>query len=294
MAGDPAPPSKLAAQLEAIIAAKIASDKLVLPSMPAVAAKCLALLRNPAFSFKEASHLVEMDPAMTVQLLRLGNSAAFVARDPAKTVLQVVTRVGVDRLRGFLVESSARKVFQSTDPRIAQANAAVWDHSIAVAVLARDVMAFSTGGDPEYGYMGGLLHDIGKPVVASMLLDAERAVLAARAHAQWITSDEWIGVIRGSHRKVGLALSEKWDLPDPVKRCLKDCEEYDNTDRLSAANVVRFANALAKKCGFQLGPVDQEDNDALVMIGRSLLNLDDELVNRLAANLARAVKEQLT
>ena len=109
-ADPPATQSKLATQLEAIISAKIASDKLVLPSMPAVAAKCLALLRNPAFSFKEASHLVEMDPALTVQLLRLGNSAAFVARDPAKTVLQVVTRVGVDRLRGFLVESSARKV----------------------------------------------------------------------------------------------------------------------------------------------------------------------------------------
>jgi hypothetical protein len=50
-------------------------------------------------------------------------------------------------------------------------------------------------------------------------------------------------------------------------------------------NVVCFANALAKAHGFYPGPVDKDDAAASVMIGRSLLGIDDEPVKRLLATL---------
>lgn len=56
------------------------------------------------------------------------------------------------------------------------------------------------------------------------------------------------------------------------------------------ANVVRFANALVKTNGISASRVDDlEDANALVMIGRSMLGLDEDVVNRLAQGLKERV-----
>jgi len=164
---------KLAEQMEKIVLNRIGNDQLVLPPMPAVALKCLSLLKNPDFSLKEAASLIERDPILTALMLRVANSAAMATRDPVQSVLQAVTRFGMQKLRMFLIEASARKVFESRDTRIVEAARGVWEHSLAVAMLARDVVAFSNSGSPDFGYLGGLLHDIGKPIVAAMLLEAD-------------------------------------------------------------------------------------------------------------------------
>jgi len=284
---------RLAEELEKIVTKRIASDHLVLPAMPPMAAKVLALTKESDFSLKEAASLIEKDPILAAQLLKLASSAAMGAREPMKSVLQSVTRLGVHKLRVFLVEATTRKVFESRDPRIAEASRGLWEHSLAVAILARDVVAFSNSGDPESGYLGGLLHDIGKPIVGTMLLEAEKAVLGSKSNATWISGTEWIGVIQRCHRRVGVALAEKWEMPDAVCRSIRDCEEYDNSERLSVANAVRFANALAKQQGLYVGEIAKEDIDALVMIGRSLLNIDEEVVARLTAGIRHMVKEQI-
>jgi putative nucleotidyltransferase with HDIG domain len=289
-----APQGRLAAELEKIVTKRIAADQLVLPSMPAVALKCLNLIKDPEFSLKEAAAIVERDPILTAMIMRLANSAAMATRDSAQSVLAAVTRMGVQKLRTFLIESSARKVFESRDPRIVEASRGVWEHSLAVAMLGRDIVAFSNSGSPDFGYLAGLLHDVGKPIVAAMLLEAEKAILGAKSGATWIGSGEWIGVVQRVHRHVGVALAEKWEMPEPVLRGIRDCQEYDNADRLSIANAVRFANALAKQQGIYVGDVATEDNDALVLVGRSLLGIDEETVTRLTANLRDKVKEQLS
>ncbi|MEA2696650.1 MAG: hypothetical protein QOI66_921, partial [Myxococcales bacterium] len=56
----------------------------------------------------------------------------------------------------------------------------------------------------------------------------------------------------------------------------------------------RFANALAKQQGIYEGTIVPDDNDALLMVGRSLLGLDEETVTRLATGLRDNVKEQLS
>jgi putative nucleotidyltransferase with HDIG domain len=289
-----APYERLAGEMEKIVINRISNDQLVLPPMPAVALKCLTLLKNPDFSLKEAATVIERDPILTAQILKMSNSAGMASREPVQSILQAVTRFGVQKLRTFLIEASARKIFESRDTRIVEAARGVWEHSLAVAMLARDVVAFSNSGAPEVGYLGGLLHDIGKPIVAAMLLEAEKAILGTKASMTWIGSAQWIAIIQRIHRQVGVALAKKWEMPESVCRGIKDCDEYDNSDRLSIANAVRFANAVAKQQGLYVGPVDADDIDALVMIGRSLLGLEAEVVSRLTDGLKNKAKEQMS
>jgi putative nucleotidyltransferase with HDIG domain len=285
--------ARLAAQMESIITKRLAADRLVIPSLPMAAVKCLRLLKDPDLSLKSAAAVIEQDPVLAAQIIRLTNSAMYANRDPVKSVLAAVTKLGTNKLRGFLMEASARKVFESRDSRIGKNCRAVWEHSLAVAVLAKDTVAFSNIGDTDSAYLGGLLHDIGKPVVAALLLEAESAIAERKPLGAWIESKEWSQVIARVHRKVGVALAEKWELPEAVCRCVRDCDDYDNADRLSAVNAVRFANALAKREGLYLGDVATEDNDALIMIGTSLLGLEKSVVDRLTSGLRERVERLL-
>jgi putative nucleotidyltransferase with HDIG domain len=278
---------KLAAELEGILTKKIQSDQLVLPTMPSVAVKVMEILRDPDAGMKEAAAVMEKDPVMAARALRMATSAAF-GGGKKITLTEALARLGTKTLKSLLVEASAQKLFVSKNPQINDQLKMLWEHSVAVGMLARDVLALTGAQDSDSAYLAGLLHDIGKPVVATVLLELERQLTEVYQRG-WIDSGEWLNVIAKVHRPVAVVLAEKWALPPPIIACVKEAAEYDQANRHSLANAVCFANALAKKSGIYAGPLDAEDNDALVMIGRSVIGISDDILRTLTKGLRERV-----
>jgi len=279
---------KLASELEGILTKKIQADQLVLPTMPAVAVKVMEILRDPDAGMKEAAALMEKDPVLAARTLRMATSAAFAGGGKKITLQEALARLGTKMLKTLLVEASAQKLFLSKNPQINDQLRALWEHSVAVGMLARDVLALTGAQDSDSAYLGGLLHDVGKPVVATVLLELERQLTDVYQRG-WIDSGEWLGVIAKVHRPVAVVLAERWQLPGPIILCIKEAGEYDQANRQSLSNAVCFANALAKKSGIYAGPVDEEDNDALVMIGRSVIGISDDILRTLTKGLRERV-----
>lgn len=137
---------KLSAELEGILVKRIQADQLVLPAMPAVAVKVLELLRDPDAGMKEVATLLEKDPVMAARALRLATSAAF-GGGKKITLHEALARIGTKALKTLLVEASAQKLFVSRNPQINDQLKALWEHSVAVGILARDVLALIGQGD---------------------------------------------------------------------------------------------------------------------------------------------------
>ena len=277
---------KLSQQLEQIVLKRIAEDSLVMPLIPSMATRVGELLREQEGPLKQSSQLLEQEPFLAARAVRMAGAAAAGGRKV--TLGDVLNRLGAKTVRSILVEASGQKLTLSRDPKIADAIRKLWEHSVAVGTLARDVLALSGHADSEAAYLAGLLHDVGKPIIASLLLEVERQ-MTDLYNRPFIESAEWVEVVSRTHRKVGIALSEKWQLPEQVVRCVKDCTEYDNADRTSLVNAVCFANALAKKIGVYAGPIDADDVDALVMIGRSLIGISDDVLKTLSKGLKERI-----
>ncbi len=276
---------KLATELKSILLKRIQADQLVVPTIPSVVQKIQEALREgDSTAAKRASEILEQDAFLAARALRvaLGSKGGSGQKQP--TLSDAVNKLGPRGVKALLIEATAQKVFVSRDGEIANALRRTWEHSVAVGTLARDVLALSGHADSDAAYLAGLLHDIGKPVVASVLLEAERQTTELY-NRPWIPCAEWVDVIAKTHRAVGLALAEKWQLPEGVLKCLQDNLDYDNADRTSVVNAVVFANALAKKTGVYVGAVDADDIDAIVMIGRSLIGVNDEILRTLTKGL---------
>jgi putative nucleotidyltransferase with HDIG domain len=282
--------SRLVEQVVKIVLNRIASDHLAVPSLPAAAMKCVSLLKSPETPLMQVTAVIETDPVLAAHLLRSANSATFGSGATIRSLDQAVSRLGAQKLRGLVIEASARKLFESPNPRINKATEALWAHSKAVAILARDISAFVGQNESDLAYMAGLLHDIGKPVAAAMLLEAERAIAGGKQNAKWIEPDAWIVAVQQCHRTIGSALTKKWNLSEVVQRTVDESNEYDSSDRISVPNIVAFANAAAKRGGLYIGSFETADVDALLLIGRSMLGIEEEMLERLMAGLAERVQ----
>lgn len=284
---------RLTQEAQTILEKRIADNQLNLPPPPAVVMKAMAMLRDPNFTPKDASSLVERDAVMAARVLRAANAVQHSGMEKARSLPQALSRLGVDKLKIVLSESTAHRLFESRDQRIVDATKGVWEHALAVGILSRDVAALCGVEDTEGAYLSGLLHDIGKPVVAWLLLEAEKSVVGTRTNV-WIEPEVWVDVVNRVHRPVGVALGARWGLPESVTSVVQDIQEYNGSDRLSVPNCVRFANALTKREGLYMGKFDSGDNDAMVMIGRSLLGIDDNVLARLTNGLADRVRMLMT
>lgn len=280
---------RLAQEVQGILEKRIADNSLNLPPPPTVVMKTMALLRDPSFSPRDASSLIERDAVLAARVLRAANMVQAGGSEKARSLPQALTRLGPDRLKAALAEATANRLFESRDQRIVDATKGLWEHSLGVAMLSRDVAALCGIAETETAYLAGLLHDLGKPVVAWLLLEAEKSVVGTRTNV-WIEPEVWVEVINRVHRPVGVLLATKWGLPEVVAQSIGDVSEYNGQDRLSVPNCVRFSNALCKKETLYVGKFDASDTDAMVMIGRSLLGIDDNVLARLSGGLLDRVR----
>ncbi len=211
---------KLSSELKGILLKRIQADQLVVPTIPAVVARAQELLRDgDQTAMKRAAEVLEQDPFLAARALRVSAGSKGMAGQKKATLAEVVNKLGPRGVKALLVEATAQKVFVSRDAEIANALRRIWEHSVAVGTLARDVLALSGHSDSEAAYLAGLLHDVGKPIVASVLLEAERQTTELY-NRPWIGCPEWVEVVNGVHRAVGQALADKWGLPENIRKCL--------------------------------------------------------------------------
>ena len=273
---------KVGGKLREIIARRIAQNRLSVPSMPAVAVRCLEQLRDKNAKFSELAATIEKDPLIASRILRIVNSPAYGGREPITSVENAISRLGMKPFRVILIELAAREVFASKNQRIRQAFRGIWEHCLAVGMLARDIAGKLPGAaDADSAYLAGLFHDVGKPVVGALLLEAERSLIEELAEP-FMTESLWLKVVDNAHRDVGAALVAQWTLPATGRKAIAGCDAYDEGGRASCTNLVRYANALTKRQGLYVGTIDAEEVEAVIVDGRDVLGIDESDRGRFA------------
>ena len=129
----------MADKLTAIIDSRIQSDRLVVPTMPAIAIECLKVISDPRQTFKSVGDVIAKDPVLSSRVLKLANSAAFPGLTPAVTLEAAIARMGIEGLTVILVQYSIHQAFTSRDERIRNSFRGIWEHSLGVALIAKDL-----------------------------------------------------------------------------------------------------------------------------------------------------------
>ena len=216
-----------------------------LPSIPAVYTKLMAAVQSPDVTPKEIGQIISQDLAMSAKVLQLVNSAFFGAQRRITNPTEAVIYLGIETVRALAVTVS---VFSQFDTQRVPSFSlqALRDHSLAVATLARGIAESLRlpKSSVEDAFLGGLLHELGKLVLAcNYPQQYGEALLRAEQNGIPVQQAE-LEVFGTTHAQVGAYLLWLWGLPDGVTEIVAGYDHPRAEQQQAPLVAVHVANAL--------------------------------------------------
>ena len=184
------------------------------PSLPATYLEVLKQLESPGASVQSISDVIATDLAVTAKLLQMVNSAFFGLPQKLTNPFEAVAILGVDTVKSLVL---GIQVFAHFDKlkRSKFSMDELWAHSMKVANSAKRIALAETQDQQmaDEAFTAGLMHDIGKLVLASNLAERYNTVLESAQSNKiplWKAETESFGA---SHADIGAYLLGLWGMP---------------------------------------------------------------------------------
>ncbi|CAK0745315.1 Signal transduction family protein (GGDEF domain-containing protein) [Gammaproteobacteria bacterium] len=231
-----------------------------LPPLPLAVLRLLQLTGDDNASSATLAKVVETEPSIAAKVLKMVNSASFGQMTPVSNVQRAIALMGFRTVRTLALEAGLFSPFSRHAGSRGFGHLQFWQHSLAVACIARALAGQVGHPRPDEVYMAGLLHDIGKMVLE---------VFGRIRYSQFLERldplggpliEEEIHMLGVGHDEVGAYIAELWRLPEPV--CLairhhhRDFPKAEvNADHRRLVALVALADGIAWTQGAGLGDV---------------------------------------
>lgn len=249
------------------------------PVLPAIAVQLMDLSHRPSVKMREIAGLIEQDPILAADMLKLSRSARMALAAPVRTVEEALVRLGLRRSTELFVQVALQaKLFRCRGYEHVLERLRL--HSVATAEIARLVAQVANIADDSV-YLTGLLHDVG--IAGCILgLGSRGGYLPPPPFEQ-----AW-PAIQGLHQRFALHLCIKWNLPKELRHGLTQHFAFDHTNAPEPRAAV---TVLAEQLAYRLG-IGFEDCHSDHAYARAVaqLALDDEQVARITADAALLVE----
>jgi putative nucleotidyltransferase with HDIG domain len=232
-----------------------------LPTPPLVFQQINRVINDPGTSAYDIAAILSEDPAMSVKILKLSNSAFYGLRHEVTSIKQAVVIMGMEAVKSMVLSTAVFDIFKkdAIDPEIQEK---FWRHSLATATCMRMLVRAVSGKwitKSDQAFSTGLLHDIGRLVMYSYLPDDFRACMKLRETdgVSLLMAEE--KVLGYTHSNVGALLAQKWGLPPQLKGAI-EFHHYPNLskDESSLAYMAHLADYVAH---LTLDTEDEQDKD---------------------------------
>jgi HD-like signal output (HDOD) protein len=187
-----------------------------LPTPPVLFAELEAALNNPDISAEEVGRILERDVSMSAKILQLCNSAFFGFREHVTRPRHAVALLGVSLVRSLTLAFHAFTKWTNKVPRFD--HNALLAHSLNVAAASQNIA--EAQGVPEKireeFFIAGLLHDIGKLVLAANASETYNNVFEIAASEARPFVDVERDLLGATHAEAGAYLLGLWGFGDGI------------------------------------------------------------------------------
>lgn len=218
---------------------------LYVPTLPTVLSRVLSLIEEEGSSAIDLERIIEHDQALSSKVLSVANSAYYGFRQQIDNVRRAVVALGFDEVRSICLGAGLLGFLQKNtfrDPELADQ---LWLHSLAVAEGTRIVAVHTNSTEVERAFTAGLLHDLGKVVLAAFFPD-DMADLLDLKYQEGIAYHDAETALGMEHWEIGKQLARHWELPVALEEAMgfhHNPQPGQTFFELTAA--VHIANGLA-------------------------------------------------
>ena len=228
--------------------AALATRMSCLPSPPRIHGDvCAAIARNAGLP--EIAKTIDSDLALTAKLIQIVNSAFFTQGTQVTSMQRALSVLGTNVVRDLLLGGEVFRSFGGTG-LVAKCEA-LTQHSKRVAQVARTIAPPELAGD---AFIAGMLHDIGKLVLATVEVDEARI----------------------DHAKAGGFLLGLWGIPEPIVDAITYHHEPSAApaEHAALADIVHAAAVVVSELEAGAG---RRENTGVIDAGWSMRHAPAEL-----------------
>jgi len=225
-----------------------------LATLPEVTIRIIEIVENPKSTARDLHEVIKNDPALSVKVLKVVNSAFYGLPGQVASVDRAIILLGLSAVKNIAIAASIARLFKGS--RISEHFTAsdLWRHSVAVAVVARSIAKLAPHpAMADEIFVAGLIHDLGT-LVERQAYPEQFAEVIDRCLSERIDFLECEReVIGADHQAFGVALTTKWKFPRHLRAAVGF---HHNPESLSPelrnmAVLIRAADILA--CEEQVG-----------------------------------------
>jgi putative nucleotidyltransferase with HDIG domain len=216
-----------------------------IPTLPTIVFELNSHLENPDASVADVCETIEKDQAIALKVLKLVNSAFYGFKSKISDVRHALVMLGFVAVRNVIVSVSIINTLPRNnlcqDLKIDD----FWRHSLAVAVTSKNI-AQKTGLElPDNCFVGGLLHDVGKVILAQYFQDLFVKVWTYMQTESVSFYEAEQHELPIDHAVIGAHLAERWALPTGLIEVIRWHQDYH--PEITNANfvlIIYLANIL--------------------------------------------------
>lgn len=245
---------------------ELLASGITLPPLPAVGVRLLRMARQPIdqIDVHRLAALIDTDPALALRILKLANSTYYSPSNEVTSLGQALMLIGPQEA----IQTLCYFVLSNSMPRLQKMDHFspddFWAHSWACATAARMLCNPANGVNVLPGdlYLAGLLHGVGKLVLAQALpREFDRCLFEANR-----TDTPLLAVERQmlgyTETELAERLLETWELPETVRAVIGSfpCPGAAPKNLREKAAVLQFAQIIANMSGIgSMGTTGETD-----------------------------------
>ena len=195
----------------------VATEKLLLPSLPDVALKIKAECEKEDSSSQKIAEVIIQDPAMSVRLLQVANSSLYRTRNSADNIQSAITKLGLKLVRDLIMGLSMKQLYHASNDIIAERFRELWLASTKTASIARILATNIKHLDAEQAMLAGLIHNIGALPIILMAEDDDDL---------FDNTEALCNVVTKMQGEVGAYIFNNWHFPEYMSEVASECYHF--------------------------------------------------------------------
>jgi putative nucleotidyltransferase with HDIG domain len=218
-----------------------------LPSLGSIDAALKDLLNADQRYTSQIAEIIRRDPGLTARLLRLVNSVYYGMSTPVKNIEEAVFYLGVRQIRQLAVVTPIVEDLQNLAGNRRFPWREFWRHCIGVALMTREVIDIVQSPNEEVDYVGGLIHDVGKIVMASTFPDHFQVIYGTLADGSHDLLELERQVLGMDHAELGALYLKKQMLPENLVEIVQFHHHPENArHNVNMVAAVQVADLLVR------------------------------------------------
>lgn len=220
-----------------------------LPSFPAVILELIQSLGDDNIDTQLLARKIARDQALVAKMLRVANSSFYGLQGKVTSIQDVIVVLGLRSVRMLALAAAVTGSFSSSNAVSGFDFNGFWRHSMGAALCAK-ALAKRMKVNEENAFTAGLLHDLGRLVLASCFPVHLGAVLAYRNVHDCLLLQAEREVIGIDHAMIGEALATHWKFPALILEAVGRHHSLDAGVHTPLSGIIHLANGMAHALQF--------------------------------------------